>query len=465
MGVPARYSTRRPGRYYAAAAAVLLFIIRAFWIRAGKGGPSLQVQVTPWVPGPRGNDYFDLPPLDSPAVRLVCNGQKWDSNTDTEVVFTCDNSVGDIVDIRNSVLNCVRYTILAGGSLVMPRIVVLKGSGTRSDKQTAERKYMGYMFDTDHFTKSLRLSCPQLRLYDDVEEVYKTLGPPRTWSLGLFPESLIDEVKIPSTGIQHPNRWRGQLYDWLGQVGSDVSPTGKYSRGPFIVDLGRSYLTFPIYNDGEPFAQAFGDILKFRSDARELATKALLRMAKMSGSKLTRPGGDAVPSKEGSYADTILEHVYLGVYLGEGKNSEQALTLFAETKQTADYLEQAVSANLSLVYIANGDATQVRAFKDEANSKSITVITKEDLLGISHGLEELQRDQQALVDFLVLLSASQFSGAACSSFSWNVALKRHSLAQSLKGRHKDEAPSFINQLNHLHGEPQSCPEFFACLWP
>ncbi|KAK2014494.1 hypothetical protein LZ32DRAFT_199155 [Colletotrichum eremochloae] len=176
-----------------------------------------------------------------------------------------------------------------------------------------ERKHMGYMFDTGHFIKHLRLSCPQVRLYDDVGEVHKALGPPQTWSLGLFPESLIDEEKIPSTGIQHPNRWRGQPYGWLGQVDTDVSATGRPSNGPFIVDLGRSFLTFPIYNDGEPLVQAFGNILKFRSDARELATEALLQIAKISGFKMTQPGDDAAPSKTSTYAGAILENTYLGI--------------------------------------------------------------------------------------------------------------------------------------------------------
>ncbi|KAK1981538.1 hypothetical protein LZ30DRAFT_749989 [Colletotrichum cereale] len=465
MGVPVRYSTRRPGRYYATAAATILFIIRAFWIKAEKVDPISQAQVTPWAPSPRGDDYFDHPTLDSPELRSVCNDQEWDSNTDTEVVFTCDNSIGEIGDIRNSILNCVRYAILAGGSLVIPRIVVLKSSGSRAEKQMGERKQMGYMFDTDHFIISLRLSCPQLRLYNDVEEVYKALGPPRTWSLGLFPESLIEEEKIPSTGIRHPNRWRGQLYDWLGQMDTDVSPTGRPSDGPFIVDLGRSYLTFPIYSDGEPFAKAFGNILKFRSDTRELATKAMLQMAELSGSKLMQPGDGAAPSKTDTYAGIILKHAYLGIYLQEGKNFEDTRTLFSEAKKTTAYLEQAVSANLSLIYVASGDATQVETLKSEAKPKGISVVTKQDLLRSEDGLEDLQVDQQALVDFLVLLSASQFGGAACSSFSWNVALKRHLFVESPKEKHRGEPRTFKDQLNQLHGEPRRCPELVACLWP
>lgn len=41
-------------------------------------------------------------------------------------------------NIRNSNLNCVRYTILAGGSMVIPRIVVEKCKGYREDKNREE---------------------------------------------------------------------------------------------------------------------------------------------------------------------------------------------------------------------------------------------------------------------------------------------------------------------------------------
>ncbi|OHW99776.1 GDP-fucose protein O-fucosyltransferase domain-containing protein [Colletotrichum incanum] len=472
MGVLVRYPKRRPGRFFATAGAIILFITWALRVRFEQVDPNMQVQVTTWRSSPRIEDYFDHPSFDSEAIRSVCEDQKWDANTDTEVVFTCDNSVGELGEIRNSILNCVRYTILAGGSLVMPRIVVLKNSdrtvrrtGESRLKSIGERKGLEYMFDINHFIESLHLSCPQLRLYNDIEEVYETLGPSRTWVLGLFPESLIEEEKIPSTGIQHPDRWRSQLYDWLGQIDTDVSPIGRHSQGPFIVDLGRSYLTFPIYSDGEPFATAFGNILKFRPDARKLATIILLRMAKKFGFELIESRDGAGPSNTDPYASTTLEQAYFGVHLPVQKDSQGMLDPSGNNKQTTAYLEQAVGANLSIIYVASGDAKQVEAFKKKAMLKGIAIVTKHDLLEDDDQLENLDWDQQALVDFLVLLSASQFGGVAPSSFSWNVALKRHLFIGKSKEKHLDGALVFNDELSQIYGEPRSYPEFAACLWP
>ncbi|GKT82640.1 alternative oxidase [Colletotrichum tofieldiae] len=127
-------------------------------------------------------------------------------------------------------------------------------------------------------------------------------------------------------------------------------------------------------------------------------------------------------------------------------------------KQITAYLEQAVSANLSIIYVASGDIKQVEAFKKEAMHKDITIVTKHDLLESEDQLENLNWDQQALVDFLVLLSASQFGGMAYSSFSWNVALKRHLFIRNSKEKYLDGPLVFNDKLSQIY-------EFAACLWP
>lgn len=65
-------------------------------------------------------DAFDFPPLDSESVKSLCQDVQWNQS----VVLTCDQSVGGVGNIRNSILNCVRYAIAAGGSLVLPSIVL-----------------------------------------------------------------------------------------------------------------------------------------------------------------------------------------------------------------------------------------------------------------------------------------------------------------------------------------------------
>lgn len=76
-----------------------------------------------------------------------------------------------------------------------------------------------------------------------------------------------------------------------------------------------------------------------------------------------------------------------------------------------------------------GDAARVLAPNNYA------VVTKSDLLS---GVEfkELKAStfgQQALVDYLVLLKASDFAGIAHSSFAWSIALKRHERARRSRG--------------------------------
>ena len=113
------------------------------------------------------------------------------------------------------------------------------------------------MFDTTHFRQSLRLSCPGLKVYDQIEDLKgKVFHDP----IALLPESLDEEA--PPTGIAHPEKWRESFYTWLGK---HVGPS---PEGSIIIKLQRSYLAYPIYSDSENFALSFGKLLKFRADTR-----------------------------------------------------------------------------------------------------------------------------------------------------------------------------------------------------
>lgn len=80
-------------------------------------------------------DAFDFPPIESESIKAVCAATKWDAKKNVQVVFTCDNSNGDIGDVRNSILNCVRYAMLAGGSLVIPRLFTRIDSDTMATER------------------------------------------------------------------------------------------------------------------------------------------------------------------------------------------------------------------------------------------------------------------------------------------------------------------------------------------
>lgn len=72
--------------------------------------------------------------------------------------------------------------------------------------------------------------------------------------------------------------------------------------------------------------------------------------------------------------------------------------------------------------------------------------TKFDVLSATdaEALRELTLDQQALVDFLVVLKASDFAGIAHSSFAWNIALKRHLEARRTDSKLHLEGPQMLS---------------------
>lgn len=360
-------------------------------------------------------DVFDFAPVDSEPMRTLCAATQWNQ----DLIFTCDQSVGGIGNIRNSILNCIRYTISAGASLVIPSIVI-RNTSDISHIRTGVTTDFSYMFDTQHLLDSLQLSCPSLHILQrsEIEEmkIDREVGE-------LLPESLAG--KVPATGLVEPTAWREQFYIWLQQYPKFTGPT--------VVDLQRSYLQYPIYSDGEDFALSFGSILKFRSDVRVLATKTLQSLSDTYHLNL-------------DLSQAILPNAFFGVHLRterdavEGWPAPDWVYSRFET-QSQKYLEQAPRSNSSIIYVASGDLNEVTklAFNATSAPNNYIVTSKTDLLR-GEDLEELHAlkwDQQGLVDFLVMSKASDFAGIGHSSFAWNVALKRHVYARQT--RHLDGA--------------------------
>jgi hypothetical protein len=389
-------------------------------------------------------DVFDFPALESESIKSICGETQWNHS----VVFTCDKSVGGIGNLRNSILNCVRYAISAGASLVVPSIV-LRNTSDISQIRTGVKTDLSYVFDTQHFLDSVRLSCPPLQIHLSVNDIENFENAHN--AISLLPESLVDHV--PATGLPEPAAWRGQFYTWLEQFSTPEV------TGPMIIDLERSYLQYPIYSDGEPFAFSFGSILKVRSDVRILAVKTLQSLADTYSLTL-------------NLTQDILPNAFFGAHLRTEKDAVEGWPapdwIYSRFEtQSQLYLEQAPRSNSSVIYVASGDLNEVAKFANDASTSpnNFAVTTKFDLLK-GKDLEELQGlkwDQQALVDFLVMLKASDFAGIGHSSFAWNIALKRHVSATQKK--HLDGPQMLSDELSQIYGIVRGYPEYAACLWP
>ncbi|KAL2063842.1 hypothetical protein VTL71DRAFT_4336 [Oculimacula yallundae] len=379
-------------------------------------------------------DIFDDPPLVSEAIRSICSKTQWNAN----LTFTCNRSGGGVGNQRNSILNCLRYTISAGAAMTMPRMI-LRNPGDIADIWNRERTSFDYLFDELHFLESLRLSCPQLRILNGTQ-------PDAAEPIFVTPEKISKE--ITPEGIDHPEDWRQRFYEWLGNKTDVPNP---------VIDLDRSYLQYPIYSDPEQFALDFGRVLKFRKDTRLVATTALKNLVRRYN--LT-----------GDFQTRIWNQTFFGVHLRTERDSQQGWppSLYEYSKyetQSTYYLKQAAASGTSVMYVASGNVEEIDKFTFDAKAFNLSVTTKHQLLegDDKTKLESFTFDQQALVDYLVLLRSSDFAGVGHSSFAWNIALWRHQLA---KQRDHLNGPQLMSdELSQVYGTVRQYLEYSCCLWP
>lgn len=393
--------------------------------------------------------------LGQDAINAICNQTAWNES----LVFTCNESYGGVGNIRNSVLHCVRYAIQAGASLVLPRIVLRSSTdiGTIETGQTAD---FSYMFDTPHFLESMSLYCPQLKIHNTIEDVRGGLEEKEGLTLSLKPESLV-EGGVPRTGIPDPSAWRGQFYSWLDK---QITTAGQGTPSLVVVNLQRSYMTYPIYSDGEAFAHTFASVLQFRNDTRALATKVLSSLAERF-------------SLDINLEDDILPNAFFGVHLRTEADSKKAWESAGDYwfyshygNQVKVYLEQAPRSSPAAIYVASGDPDEIARFAADAAEVPAPhiypVVNKVDLIA-GEDLETLRAltfDQQALVDYLVLLKASDFAGVAHSSFAWSIALKRHQFAKK-DGEFLDAPEMLDDDLSKVYGTVKDFEDYPKVLWP
>lgn len=402
------------------------------------------------------HDVFDFPHVNSEVMRAVCATQTWNSS----IIFTCDSNQGGVGHVRNSILNCVRYAIGAGGSLVMPNIKLREdiegmnmmpsedGDGSHMGKRHGLGwKGMDYMFDAHHFKKSLKMSCPELKVIDHMEQ---TVNGRRR---GLQPESLF--INRPSSGLEHPEEWQSKLNDWI-QKWMAPTPTSI----PIVVDLEQSNLQYPTHADGHVFAHEFGKILKFRPDVRRLATSTLRQMSSWYDVPLNVSSTIVTPSFLGVHLKTEPEEISEGI----AKRHVTAAPFTHYDGQAEAYIALAKSMKTPLIYAASGDIDSTHKLAIEAKGHGIDVTHKEDLLK-EHEREELSHlrwDQRALIDYLVVLRGEYFAGVGHSMFSWNVMLKRHESALLKQKLHED---IYADDLSSLYGVRESYLDSAKCMWP
>jgi hypothetical protein len=377
----------------------------------------------------------------------VCNEVK----VQKELVFICDNNSGGIGNIRNFILTCIRYAIDAGASgIVIPRIQ-LRSEENLANIFTTGFQPLGHFFDEDHFRHAMGTYCPRMKIYDKVEDIPNSN---KTREIREFyPKDLnVDLDGCDGRGVnRHLDMFRTKFDAWLKK--SKRVPTEKE---PVTIRLKwATFFEWPVYRDGPEFATTFGDLLRIRRDIQDLAARTLMEMSRFMG------------NEPDSATPNVLNAPYLGVHL---RTESDALGFWPNFKtQSEGYLKTATTKKLTHAYLACGNATDGHRFADLAASKlKLNVTTKLDLLKGSD-LEELTKlswDQQALVDYLMLMKSDHFSGCSFSSFTMNIAMKRHLMTNGIKSKQwrspGDQFSTLIGRFESWYGDWMF---MYECMWP
>lgn len=402
----------------------------------GLGGSSSNVQYPRPPPHTNNNGNTDLSKPDAPFVawplaRVCTETTKWTPG----LVFVCDNNSGGIGNIRNFILTCLRYAIEAGATGITLPDIQTRSKDKLADLFRGRKVSFSHFFDEGHFRESLGDACPRIVIYDHVEDVVDvTAAAAADDGERSHEEGELSATKRPAMitpkqfGMRggcdsrdlnrHSDLFGARFHAWLAER-QESRPT-KLIRFNWGVQW-----DWPVHRDGPEFTATFGGLLRFRPDILELGEKVVAAMERYTSSLGSKKGPAAAPPPPSAGG-------FLGVHLRTENDALSNWPSFDE--QVEAYLARASTLEPPprLAYLATGNATEAARFAAlaaaaQGTTGSLRVVTKHQLLS-DEGEEELERlswDQQALVDFVVLLHAEFFVGVSPSSFSMNVALKRH----------------------------------------
>ncbi|KAL1880147.1 hypothetical protein Daus18300_001510 [Diaporthe australafricana] len=401
-----------------------------------------------------GDTILDLSAADTPFIawplaRVCSENKRWT----TGLVFICDNNSGGIGNIRNFILTCLRYAIEAGATgLTLPTIQT-RSEAKLADLFIGDKLPFSHFFDEAHFRSGLAGACPQITVYGggvadvpglDAEE----LSAGRVRPVQITPNHFGLRGGCDSRDLNRHTALFGERFqaflrekdEWHQQ---NLGPVSASKPRLVRMNWGVQW-NWPVLQDGPEFSASFGGLLRFREDILGLGNKIADVMEQLA-----------------SQSFAVNPRDFIGIHL---RTESDALGTWPSFEnQTAAYLARAARLDLPprQVYLATGNATEAARFAALAAVQlgAFHIVTKHELLRLPNDksggssssssgsnrkqgekelllrqLDALSWDQQALVDFVVLLRCGLFLGVSPSSFSMNIALKRHLRADGLRTR-------------------------------
>ncbi|KAK6529681.1 hypothetical protein TWF281_008844 [Arthrobotrys megalospora] len=345
----------------------------------------------------------------------LCNSTKWQKH----VYWTCTHNMGGLMNVRNMVLNCVRYAIAAGASgLVLPQIEA-RDPTVLSKLKTGDSQDISFLFDRAWFKEVMQENCEQMELFDRVEDI-------TNYGYAMMPDIISMQALMGQPlGNRHgllrnkkPEEFRSR-FDQVIKA-QTRRPNEKF---PVIIRLDdKALFSFPPAFDPPAIANNFGFILEFRLDLSGLANIIVDRVRQ------------ALNKDDGKFSE------YVGVHLRSEADAGKYWASWDELANST--LSVALDNKIRLIYVASGDADGVAKLTRKAEESGIRVVDKWSILSNDEQefLHPFRFDQQAIVDYLALMRSDRFVGSGQSSFSSHLIMRREFLANvSLaEGNHDDD---------------------------
>lgn len=353
-----------------------------------------------WLEADLGGAAFDGARLEE-----VCNGTAWRG----DVVLRLLHSRGGLGNVRGTVLDFLHLALRAGAAhVVLPSYV--KRADDTLDWMDESRGYWPFdnLFDADWLEGAVRRHCPQMTLHRTVEdaaaahgggaglaEVAELYEPPRA-------RTDKDPSQSLAATVAHFEAWLA-----AGPAGYDPA------RGPSLVSTRASLWMFDML-PAPRLRAALGRVLRINPRIRELAAAAVYAMRAAHGLEA------AVDPRE---------QYYEGAYYGMHLRTEQDATAIVHwdqefggfEQQTDAHLEKCKSLGLRVIYVASGNEEDIVRFAAKAKEQAnIAVCSKRDLLTAPEdvaALDELTWDQHGALDWEVLSRSTFFSGPVMVSLS------------------------------------------------
>ena len=370
----------------------------------------------------------DAPFVSWPLARLCQDDTTWVPG----LVFMCNNNSGGIGNIRNFILTCLRYAIEAGATgFVLPTIE------TRSKADLAQlfggQRPFDYFFDTQHFLRGLGSACPALTVYDRIDDVPNLeVRKPEP----LLPKEMGERAGCDYRDLnRHTDAFRHTLHAWVADSAAQLNLPPMSELYPRVVQpVWGVQWEWPVAKDGAEYTNSVGGLLRFREDILELGKGIVHAMRKRPAA-----GSSAGP---GTFA---------GIHL---RTESDALDFWPTFDTQASQFVQSVNdRGFTRVYLATGNTTEAAKLRskfdaartnktsktnENKDENKVQVLTKNQLLKdrprLLQMLQSMTWDQQALVDYIVLVSCDYFLGVSPSSFSMTIAAKRHLAADGIYTR-------------------------------